>query len=181
MIEAILFLFGAVVGSFLNVCVHRMPREESIVRPGSHCPGCRQKIPWYDNIPLVSFIILQGKCRFCGGKISWRYPFVELLAGLAPVWVVTQRGTGIETVIITVLLWALIVVTFVDLEHQVIPDEITLGGLFLAVVVSIADPGIHGAENWSEGLRGAVMGAAVGAGSLYLVGWLGKLIFKREA
>lgn len=181
MIALILFLFGSVIGSFLNVCIWRLPREESIVRPGSHCPHCQKLIPWYDNMPFLSFILLGGRCRFCKERISWRYPVVELLAALAPVWVISQMGFQVETLVYTILLWGLIVVIFVDAVHQIIPDQISLGGLALGVLASTAYPSLHQALDWLGGLRSSLVGAAVGAGSIYLTGVVGRWIFKREA
>ena len=187
MINGVLFLFGAIVGSFLNVCIYRMPREKSIITPGSQCTHCQRAIHWYDNIPLISFILLSGKCRNCKKGISWRYPLVELMAALTPVWVFSQEGFRWEAVIFTCLIWGLIVVTFVDFEHQIIPDEISVGGLVAAVLVSGVYPQLHGVgaglprPYWIFGVKEAVIGAAVGAASIYLIGLLGRLIFRREA
>src|SRR3989338_1239907 len=163
----ILFLFGAVVGSFLNVCIYRLPREESVVRPRSRCVRCQKTIFWYDNIPLISFAALGGKCRNCKGKISRRYPLVELTAALTPVWVFSQEGLRWEAVIFTCLIWGLIVVTFVDFEHQIIPDEISMGGLAAAIAVSGVYPQLHGVgavsrPYWIFGVKEAVIGAAAG-------------------
>ena len=177
----LLFLFGTIVGSFLNVCVCRLPKEESIVWPGSHCPHCNQLIHWYDNIPLLSFLLLRGKCRFCHKKISWRYPLIEFIAGLIPVWVVSQKGFGWEAVIFAILFWGLIIVTSVDFEHQIIPDEISIGGLILAVLASLLYPSIHGVQEWFQGGRSALLGAVAGAGSIYAMGEVGRLIFRKEA
>lgn len=181
MVNGVLFLFGAIVGSFLNVCIYRMPREKSIVTPGSRCTHCQRAIRWHDNIPLISFILLGGKCRHCKKKISWRYPLVELIGALTPVWVFSQEGFRWETVIFTILIWGLIVVTFVDFEHQIIPDEISVGGLAAGILVSGVYPQLHGAQGWVFGIKEAIIGAAVGAASIYLVGLLGRLIFRREA
>lgn len=181
MINAILFLFGAIVGSFLNVCIYRMPREKSVVTPRSHCTRCQKTILWYDNIPLISFAALGGKCRHCKKKISWRYPLVELMAALTPVWVFSQEGFCWETMIFTILIWGLVVVTFVDFEHQIIPDEISVGGLAAGILVSGVYPQLHGVQGWVFGIKEAVIGAAVGAVSIYLLGFLGRLVFRREA
>lgn len=177
----ILFLFGAVVGSFLNVCIWRLPREESIVFPSSHCPHCQKGIHWYDNIPILSFLWLKGRCRRCHEKISWRYPIVELLAGLAPIWVVHQMGLRPEALIYTGLIWSLIIVTFVDVAHQIIPDQVSLGGLVIGLIVSLVYPSLHQATTAWGGLRSSLFGALVGAGIIYFMGLVGKLIFKREA
>src|SRR5512144_2361226 len=99
MITAAVFAFGLVIGSFLNVCIVRLPRDRSIVKPPSHCPGCRAPIRFYDNIPIISFLLLRGKCRSCGEQISWRYPLVELMNGLLYVWIVREFWTGGEAVL----------------------------------------------------------------------------------
>ncbi len=181
MLFFILFLFGAVIGSFLNVCIWRLPREESVIRPGSHCPHCQKPIAWYHNIPILSFAWLKGGCASCKGKISWRYPVVELLAALTPIWVVHHFGLRIEALIYTLLCWSLIVVTFVDTIHQIIPDQISVGGLGVGLLVSVVYPSLHHAIHGLGGLRSSIMGALVGGGSIYLTGLIGRWIFKREA
>ncbi len=125
----VVFLFGLVIGSFLNVCIVRLPRGRSIVNPPSHCPRCKEPIRFYDNIPIISFLLLRGKCRSCGEPISWRYPLVELMNGLLYVWTLRVFGPGGEAFLVMVLSSALIVITFIDLDHQIIPDIITLPGI----------------------------------------------------
>jgi leader peptidase (prepilin peptidase)/N-methyltransferase len=127
------FVFGLVVGSFLNVCIVRLPRGRSIAMPPSHCPRCREPIRFYDNIPIVSFLLLRGKCRSCGVPISWRYPSVELLNGLFYAWTVREFGLGGEALLIMALCSALIVITFIDYDHQIIPDAITLPGMLVGL------------------------------------------------
>ena len=175
------FAIGSCVGSFLNVCIWRLPREESVVRPRSHCPHCRHLIAWYDNIPMVSYLLLGARCRHCHGAIHWRYPLVEALSGIAAVVVLNHFGAGPVGVIDLCFVWALIAVTFIDLEHQIIPDEISLGGLVVGLVLSGLVPQLHGTDQVLLGLRRAGLGAAVGAGSLYVTGVMGSLIFRKEA
>src|SRR6185312_11451545 len=123
------FVFGCMIGSFLNVCIHRMPLGQSIVSPPSHCPHCNYSIPWYLNIPLVTWLVLRGKCANCGAPISIRYFLVELLTGIAflSAWIAFGTQSAVHAIGVCVLLAGLIAATFIDWEHYIIPDEITLG------------------------------------------------------
>src|SRR5688572_6339601 len=127
----ILFVFGCMAGSFLNVCIHRMPRGESIVSPPSHCPHCNYSIPWYLNIPLITWLYLRGRCRNCGGPIAARYFLVELLTGVAflSCWLSFGSQSAALALVYCLVLAGFIVATFIDVEHLIIPDEITLGGV----------------------------------------------------
>ncbi|MBI4343825.1 MAG: prepilin peptidase [Candidatus Omnitrophica bacterium] len=174
------FFLGTVVGSFLNVCIYRMPREESVVRPRSRCPRCERPIAGYDNIPLVSYALLGGRCRHCRTPISWRYPLVEALAGAAAVAVVYRFGATAQALVYGAFLCALIAVSFIDLEFQIIPDEISLGGVAAGLLISLALPSLHGAESRWLSLGRAAVGALVGGGVLYLTGKMGDLMFRRE-
>lgn len=175
------FVIGSFVGSFLNVCIWRLPREQSLVRPRSRCPHCSHPIAWYDNIPLLSYILLGARCRHCRKPIHWRYPAVETLGGLAAVAVLSRFGPGPQGLIYLAFVWALIVASAVDFEHQVIPDEISLGGLVLGLVLSPLIPQLHGTDRWLIALRESVIGAVVGGSLLYVTGWLGTVIFRKEA
>lgn len=155
------FLFGAVIGSFLNVCIYRMPREESVVSPPSHCPCCDYRIRWYDNIPLVSYLLLGGKCRGCRAKISLQYPLVELLNGLLTLALFQRFGPTLAFAVLFLFCSALVVITFIDIEHQIIPDEISLSGIALGFVFSFFLAG----HSWLNSLLGIVLGG----GSLLLV------------
>jgi leader peptidase (prepilin peptidase) / N-methyltransferase len=157
------FIFGALVGSFLNVCIHRMPRDESIVSPPSHCPICNYKIRWYDNIPLFSYLFLKGKCRGCGARISLQYPLVELLNGLLSLALILRFGPTLAFLMLFLLCSALVVITFIDIEHQIIPDEISLPGIVVGFVCSFFLSG-HG---WLNSLLGILLGG----GSLLLVAY----------
>ena len=130
------FLLGLVVGSFLNVCIVRLPRGRSVVVPPSHCPRCSERIRFYDNIPIISFLVLRGRCRSCGEPISWRYPFVELLNGLLYVWILYDYGITLESFVVMAFCSAMIVITFIDIDHQIIPDVITLPGMLLGLILA---------------------------------------------
>lgn len=192
-----LFAFGAVLGSFFNVCIYRLPEQESIVRPRSRCPKCKTPIAWYDNVPIVSYLLLGGKCRGCGGEISIRYPLVEMLTAVMFAVVgrmLLLRGESPAVVAVYLaFLGALIVLSFIDLDHQILPDEITKPGMVVAVAVSALLPTLHefpaGGRYSLPVLRNAhwnaaansLIGMAVGAGMIYLMGKLGKLVFRKEA
>ena len=162
-LSIIAFIFGAVVGSFLNVCIYRMPRDESVVSPPSHCPHCAHRIRWYDNIPLVSYLALRGKCRGCGARISLQYPLVELINGLLTLALFLRFGPSLTFLVLFLFCSALVVVTFIDIEHQIIPDEISLSGIVLGFACSFFLPW----QNWLNSLAGILLGG----GSLLLVAW----------
>jgi len=157
------FLFGAIVGSFLNVCICRMPIDESVVSPPSHCPRCDYRIRWYDNIPLFSYLMLQGKCRGCGVHISLQYPLVELLNGLLTLALFLKYGPSLSFLAMFLFCSALVVITFIDLEHQIIPDEISLPGIIIGFVFSFFLPG----QSWINSLLGILLGG----GSLLMVAY----------
>ncbi len=167
------FLFGAVVGSFLNVCIHRLPKEESIVVPRSRCPVCQRPIRAWDNIPLLSFILLRGHCRSCGHPISWRYPLVEALTAFLFVLTVSRFGVTLTSAFLLTFLCGLVVVSFIDLDHQIIPNVITLPGIPLGF--------IGGLLVWEPPLLDRLLGALAGAGFLYLVLFYGGVLYGQEA
>src|SRR6202789_3041577 len=142
-----LFIVGAMTGSFLNVCIVRLPLEKSIVFPGSHCVACRTPIQWYDNVPLISWLLLGGRCRACKEKISFRYWFVELLTGIT--FVLFYMHYGMQAVLwpYLVMVSGFIVATFVDFEHRIIPDEVSIGGMIVGVVFSLIVPQLHGVHS----------------------------------
>lgn len=176
------FVLGTVVGSFLNVCIYRMPRGLSLVSPPSHCPHCQYRIPWYLNIPLLTWLMLRGRCRNCGAPIAARYFWVELLTGLLFLGVWWRHGPASPGVAVVygVFVAGLIAASFIDFEHYIIPDEITLGGVGAGLLASFLVPALHGQASVAGGLREAMVGAAVGAGLMYGVLRLGKLLFGRQ-
>ncbi|MBI4227593.1 MAG: prepilin peptidase [Candidatus Omnitrophica bacterium] len=177
----IAFLLGLFVGSFLNVCIWRLPREEQVVRGRSRCPACGQTIRWHDNIPIASFLWLRGRCRACRAPIHWRYPAVELLTGLALAAVALRWGVSGPGLVYAVLLCALIVASFIDAAEQIIPDVITRPGLGLAIAASAAWPVVHGVAGRLEAVGQSLLGAAVGSGAIWLMGLIGRWLFKKEA
>jgi leader peptidase (prepilin peptidase)/N-methyltransferase len=178
----VFFVFGCIVGSFLNVCIYRMPLDLSVVTPPSHCPHCKYSIPFYLNIPLVTWLTLRGRCKNCGAPISPRYFAVELLTGLAflACWLAFGRQSAGVALVYSLVLAGLIVATFIDFEHFIIPDEITLGGAAAGFVISIFLPQLHGVQRWSEGAVWSLVGIAAGAGVVYAVLRLGKILFGRQ-
>jgi leader peptidase (prepilin peptidase)/N-methyltransferase len=180
-ISIIIFLFGLCIGSFLNVCIYRLPKEQSIVFPASHCPLCNVPIAWYDNIPLVSFVLLKRRCRFCKQKISWIYPLVETLTAL--IWVILYWRFGLNGHFFAygLLSCGLIIATFVDLEQQIIPDEVSIGGALAGLVISLIYPALHGEKVHLFGLLRSLLGVVVGGGGIFLTGLLGNLIFRKES
>jgi len=173
MTTAIAFLFGSLVGSFLNVCIYRLPKEESIVFPGSHCPVCGGAIRPWDNIPILSFLLLRGRCRACGSPIAWRYPLVECLTAILFAATVSRYGVTWLTITLLAFLSALVVIAFIDLDHQIIPNVITLPGIPLGLLVGVVlgDPPI----------LDRVIGTLAGAGFLYLVLFFGSALYGQEA
>ncbi|HCC55303.1 MAG TPA: prepilin peptidase [Desulfobulbaceae bacterium] len=166
-------LFGSLIGSFLNVVIVRLPEEGgSIVFPASHCQSCKKPISWYDNIPLLSFIVLRGRCRQCGERISWRYPLVEAAMTFLALALYQHFGFTILYPVYFVFCAALLVVIFIDVQHQIIPDVISLPGIVLGFALSFVNPFV----SWQD----AGLGILFGGGSLYLVAMGYYLFTKRE-
>ncbi|MGB5750126.1 MAG: prepilin peptidase [Desulfobacterales bacterium] len=172
LIETFIFLVGLCIGSFLNVCIYRLPASKSIVHPRSMCPHCDTLIPFYDNIPVFSYLWLKGQCRNCKVKIPMRYPMVELLGGLFALGTYLRFGLGIETLIYYLFIAALLVVTFIDIDHRIIPDVITLPGIPVCFAASFALTAIT--------YKDALLGILIGGGSLFLVAWVYSIITKKE-
>lgn len=170
--DSIVFLFGACIGSFLNVCIYRIPEAKSIVTPRSSCPRCGTPIKSYDNIPILSWLILGGKCRQCRVPISIRYPMVELITGLAALGLYIKFGPTLAFPVYFLFVVALIVITFIDIDHQIIPNSISLPGVPLFFLLSLAVPQV----TWFDSL----IGILAGGGSLYLVAWIYQLVKKTE-
>ncbi len=166
-------LWGAVVGSFLNVCIARLPEGESVVRPRSRCPSCGRPIPWYENLPILSWLFLRGRCRGCGERISWTYPAVEVASLLIWAGMAVLYGPTWHALQGAILLSLLLAIAVTDARHYLIPDPLSLGGL----VAGLALSPLPGAPT----IGSAFLGAAVGFAVLFGVAWLGERIFKKEA
>ena len=159
---------GLVVGSFLNVCIHRLPRGESVVRPGSRCPSCGTAIRWYQNVPVISWIALRARCASCGARISARYPLVEALAGALALLLFRTYGATAAFALSSAFALALLVLFFTDLDHNLLPDVVTLPGFVLGTAAAWANPFLEG-DAWRRTVL-ALAGAALGAGFLWAVG-----------
>jgi len=166
------FAFGLIIGSFLNVCIHRLPAGQSVVHPRSRCPACGRMIRGYDNVPVLSWLLLRGRCRDCGARISARYPVVELLSGGFAAMTVTRFGPGWEALLMYLLIAAFLVITFIDIDHRIIPDVISLPGIAIGLAASFL-PGLLSPLD-------SVIGILAGGGSLFLVAWGYELITHRE-
>jgi len=172
MLTVISILFGALVGSFLNVCIFRLPKEESIIWPGSHCPHCKKPIKFYDNIPLISYLLLKGKCRYCKGSISLQYPLVEGITALSSLFLIIKFGPSMSYLFYFAFVAALIVITVIDLYHQIIPDVISLPGIGMGLLASLLIPQIT--------FFNSLIGILLGGGSLFIVATFYQWLFKRE-
>jgi leader peptidase (prepilin peptidase)/N-methyltransferase len=169
----LVFVLGLIIGSFINVCIYRIPRNESVIYPASHCPKCRTKIKPIDNIPLLSYILLKGRCRNCGSKISIQYPVVEFLTGLIYLIIYLIYGLSIQSLVYIILSSALIIIAFIDLQKQMIPDVISLPGIVIGLILSFIVPYIS--------FINSALGALVGGGIILIIAWVGSIIFKKEA
>jgi len=187
-------IFGLVIGSFLNVCIARIPIEESIVLPGSHCPKCQKPIAAYDNVPVLSYLILGGRCRSCKAPISARYPGVELLTGIVSVLLYLKFGFTVEWGIFLLFSAALITLAFIDLDHRILPFVITVNGIWIGIVVNVALArpssfvsnllnyfGYSGIQPRWISLLASLVGIIVCAGFLWLVAELVSRVLKKEA
>lgn len=187
----IVFIMGTLVGSFLNVCIYRIPARKSIVFPNSYCYSCGSPIRWYDNIPLISYIILRGRCRDCAGRISPRYFFIELLTGLIFFITFWRLGYTWSTPIYIVFICYFIIATFTDFDHWIIPDSISIGGFFLALFVALVVPAFYDgliitkagpfSGFYFASFLNALVGGAVGFGLLYIISVVGSWVFQKEA
>lgn len=181
---ALAAIYGALTGSFLNVCIYRIPEERSVVFPGSTC-ACGQPIPFYHNIPIFSWLILRGRASCCGQKFSFRYPAIELLTSILFLWV-WLIYPPIVAIIGMLFVSFLICATFIDLDHMIIPDRFSIGGMVIGVAISCAFPALHGVEgvpvvsNIQSGIT-AITGALIGAGLVYWIAVLGEIVFRKPA
>jgi leader peptidase (prepilin peptidase)/N-methyltransferase len=175
----LIFIIGLVVGSFLNVCLYRLPRGESIVFPASRCPNCQHQLHFWDLIPVLSYLVLRGRCRYCGQQISWRYPMVEIITALL-FGLIAAKFLGQPLVIIGGFFFAglAIVAFFIDLDFMVIPDSVSVTGIFGGLVYNYLRA--ISANNHADFVA-AIIGLLVGGGLLYLIGLVGKWLCKKEA
>ena len=182
-------LCGLTVGSFLNVVIWRLPRGQNLSRPRSSCPGCKSLIRWFDNIPVLSWLLLRGRCRRCRTPIAVRYPVVELLTGALFVWAALVFGHHLVTLVVACLaLAALVAITYIDWDHKIIPDAISKPGAALAILTAPftllpQHPAslIPGAQPGLDALAIALVGAAVGGGIILAIRWIGAALLKKEA
>lgn len=185
------FVYGAVVGSFLNVCIHRMPRRESVINPPSHCPSCGTRLRVRDLVPILSFLIQRGRCRYCGSLISWRYTVVELATGGYFAAATAVLGVNLDTFLVLALAAALIAAFFIDLEHYIIPDELNLVGVgigvardFLKLATASSKWGLAAVPvPWLGDVYAprSLVNAVGAALVLYLIAVVGSWVFRREA
>jgi len=169
----IIFIIGLVIGSFSNVCIYRIPRNESLVRPGSHCPQCSKPISFYDNIPVISYILLKGKCRYCGQPILLQYPIVELATGLFYLALYLFYGFQPITIVYMILCTLLIIISFIDLKERIIPDVLSLPFIFIGFILSFFLKTLSPIDS--------LLGILAGGGSLLIIAIAGTYLFKKEA
>lgn len=178
--SAAVFAFGLVFGSFLNAVIHRLPRGIGLGHPKrSFCPHCGRSLPWFENIPVLSWVLLRGKCAGCASRIPGRYPLVELLTAALFLWLWSSFPPAVAAAYM-VLVAILIAGTFIDLEHMILPDSLTLGGAAAGGVLSMLVPGLLPGADWEERLRASLFGAGLGFAALFAVVELGKLAFGRK-
>ncbi len=176
--KIIVFIFGSIIGSFLNVCIYRMPLGKSVVWPRSYCPKCNKKIPGYDNIPFISFVLLGGKCRFCKERISLRYPLVELLTASILVFLFSHYGLSYDFFFYLVLICGLIISTFVDIKHRIIPDEISIGGIIVGFILStVKGVNLNPFSFHPSPMFNSLLGIIAGGGIIYVTGFLFDLVY----
>lgn len=183
------FVFGAIFGSFANVVIYRLPREESIVLPASHCYSCKKPVKWYDNIPIFSWFILRGKCRSCGARFSFRYPMVELIMAVLFALAYHYAGISWTTLEYLIFIFGLVVCTFIDIDHMILPDEFTLSGIVIGLVGAALNP----QRDFLDAFFGVLMGGGflwamayvyylftkqegMGGGDIKLLAWIGALL-----
>ena len=172
MLGVVAIILGAIVGSFLNVCIFRLPKEESIVTPGSHCPHCHTPIQFYDNIPLISYLVLRGRCRYCKKSISLQYPLIEGITAISSLFLFLKYGLSLSYFFYFSFVAALIIITVIDLYHQIIPDVISIPGIGVGLLAALILPQIT--------FFNSLMGILLGGGSLFLIATLYQWLFKRE-
>ncbi len=183
----VVFLFGACWGSFLNVCIYRIPAELSVVKPRSRCPKCMTDLAWRDNIPIFGWLFLGGKCRYCEAPISSRYPIIETISAVLFTWVwlmyppFVDGGLDFRFAAYMLLAFGLILGSMVDIDEMWIPDRCTIGGMIVGPILSFLIPSMHGTESHIGSLISSLVGLAFGFGLLWSVAFFGKLVLKKDA
>jgi leader peptidase (prepilin peptidase) / N-methyltransferase len=172
-------IFGLILGSFANVCIYRIPRDQSVVLPRSHCTGCNNLIKWYDNIPLLSYFLLKAKCRVCGEKISFQYPLIEFITALTFLFVAVKYPFSPLILLYFYFAFVLIVISGVDFFWQIIPDFFSVSLIALGLLSSAFNPQLG--PDPKTRLLNSLLGTLIGGGVLLLMGYLGQLVFKKEA
>lgn len=173
------FLYGLCLGSFANVCIYRMPLDISIVTPPSACPKCNKNIAWYDNIPVLSFIVLGGKCRYCKNKISFIYPFIEILTGILFAVLFYKYHFTVNFFLFCILAFSLVVISGIDYYHQVIPDIFPVILVISGLVFSVFNTTLG--DTYIQRIINSALGILAGGGSLIIIALLGKFIYKKDA
>lgn len=177
----LMFILGLVFGSFANVVIYRLPRGKSIVSPGSQCPSCGKNILWYDNIPLLSYILLKGRCRFCKAKIHYRYFVVELLSGLLFLLLYLKSGVSVTLPVYIIFVLSVLIIGFIDIDTYLISDVIVLPGIVLGFLFSAIFPQMHYDLTRAGSILYSFAGILSGAGILIFLAIIGKLLFRKEA
>jgi leader peptidase (prepilin peptidase)/N-methyltransferase len=178
MLKFFVFILGSVIGSFLNVCIYRMPRNISIKKPlRSFCPECKKSIPWYDNIPILSYILLKRRCRFCGKKISYRYLVIELLTAIMFLILFNYYDLSWVFFVYTIFVCGLIIAIFTDIDFRIIPDEISIGGVIVGFILSAIFPFMHNVASFKLSIYQSFLGIIIGGGTLYFFALLGDFLF----
>jgi leader peptidase (prepilin peptidase)/N-methyltransferase len=171
--DFVLFAFGAIVGSFLNVCIYRLPREKSIIRPSSSCPSCEKPIKFYDNIPIISYLLLKGKCRQCSAHISIRYPVVEFITAFLFFILFRKFGLSFEFFVNALFVCILIAISFIDFDFQIIPDVLSIGGLIVGFFLAFFRKPLFLYQD-------SLYGILLGGGILFVIAYGYQLLRKRE-
>lgn len=177
----IVFMFGACMGSFLNVCIYRIPAELSVVKPRSRCPKCMTNLAWKDNIPIFGWMVLGGKCRYCKAPIPFRYPAVELLTAILFILVWFRFPYDILLAPYWLMVFGLVLGTFVDIDEMWLPDRCTIGGMITGGILSFLIPSMHGVEGHLAGLVHSLVGMGFGFGLFWAISFFGRLALKKEA
>ena len=179
--EIIIFIFGLIFGSFANVCIFRLPKSKSLVTPGSYCPSCKKSLKWQDNIPLLGYIFLKGKCRFCKKKIPLRYPLVELICGIGFLMIYMKFGLTAPLFFYAIFFLSMVIISFIDIDTYLISDVIVLPGIPLGLAASAFFPGMHYGLSRMDSLLYSLYGMLAGGLILLALGFFGKIVFKKDA